>query len=70
MESCYQSDMHSLENLRGMPSKAFHQTITYKWNEFLDPYRKTNTAPPMDLVIQKAKEIDDTFGSQFIPPIR
>ncbi|MBK7340407.1 MAG: hypothetical protein IPI99_07760 [Saprospiraceae bacterium] len=53
-----------------MPSKAFHQTITYKWNEFLDPYRKTNTAPPMDLVIQKAKEIDDTFGSQFIPPIR
>jgi hypothetical protein len=65
-----QSDMHSLENLRGMPSQTFHQNITNIWNSFLQPYRNSGQAPPMNLILQKAKEIDDLFGAQFIPPIR
>ena len=70
MGTCNQSDMHSLENLRGMPSQTFHQNITNIWNSFLQPYRNSGQAPPMNLILQKAKEIDDLYGAQFIPPVR
>lgn len=64
------SDINSLENLRGMPSQAFHSVITEHWRVWLKPYKDTGTKPSMDFLREKAKWIDDNFGSQFIPPVR
>ena len=65
-----QTEMHSLENLRGMPSRTFHQNITNMWNAFFRPYKDAGTTPAMSDIIDFAKGIDDQYGSQFIPPIR
>lgn len=64
------SEINSLENLRGMPSREFHQIITEKWRIWLKPYKDTNTKPSIQFLLNKAKEIDDTYGANFIPPVR
>lgn len=66
------SQMHSLENLRGIP-KAINNTVHLSeirkmWNSF---YR---THPPATTTVQDlldfATQVDDMFGHLFNPPIR
>ena len=65
-----EAELHSLENLRGIPktinSDVHLSKIRVEWNKF---YSSTPN-PTRQQFLQKAKEIDDMFGSQFYPPIR
>jgi len=60
--------MNSLENLRGIPKEVnsdLHLSrIRRAWNQF---YRENATATQQQL-LQKATEIDSTYGGQFLPP--
>ena len=64
------SEMHSLENLRGIPKEAnarLHLSqIRKEWNRF---YRENPTATKQQL-LDFATRIDDMFGHLFIPPVR
>jgi hypothetical protein len=65
-----QSELHSLENLRGIPKEAnarLHLSqIRKEWNRF---YRENPTASKQQL-LDFATWIDDAFGHLFIPPVR
>jgi outer membrane biosynthesis protein TonB len=65
-----QSELHSLENLRGIPKEAnarLHLSqIRKAWNRF---YRENPTASKEQL-LDFATWVDDTFGHLFIPPVR
>ncbi|MBK8053353.1 MAG: hypothetical protein IPK35_08800 [Saprospiraceae bacterium] len=63
-----QDMMHSLENLRGIPSNGSvnHQTITNSWTQFYNNYPNAT----LQQLIDKAKEIDNQYGHLFVPPIR
>jgi RHS repeat-associated protein len=62
-------EIHSLSNLRGIPnslnSEVHLSQIRRSWNQF---YR-TTVNPTRELFINKAAEIDQIFGNQFLPPI-
>lgn len=64
------AELHSLENLRGIPkiinSDVHLSKIRIEWNKFY----VANANPTKAQVLQKAKEVDDLFGSQFYPPVR
>jgi hypothetical protein len=64
------AEMHSLENLRGIPhhlnSELHLRKIRREWNRFYD---ENPTATPQQLLL-KATEIDAKYGSQFNPPIK
>ena len=63
------SEMHSLENLRGIPNEKngdLHLSkIRKEWNRFY----KTNPNPSKDDLLNKTTEIDQMFGSEFNPPL-
>ncbi|WP_124596581.1 hypothetical protein [Burkholderia stagnalis] len=63
------SEMHSLENLRGIPKTVnweLHLSqIRREWNQF---YRSNPNATQQQL-LQKATEIDMKYGNQFNPPV-
>jgi uncharacterized Zn-binding protein involved in type VI secretion len=65
-----ESQMHSLENLRGIPrsinSDIHLSQIRRSWNEF---YRN-NSNPTQAQILEHATRIDDQFGHLFNPPIR
>jgi hypothetical protein len=65
-----QAEMHSLENLRGIPrhlnSELHLKQIRREWDQF---YRE-NLAATRRQLLQKATEIDARYGSQFNPPIK
>ncbi|MCL2715510.1 MAG: hypothetical protein FWD68_13215 [Alphaproteobacteria bacterium] len=62
------SEMHSLENLRGIPkgvnSDVHLSKIRREWNQF---YR-THPNPTKRQLLDKATEIDRKYGSHFNPP--
>lgn len=60
--------MHSLENLRGIPvyGTLDHQTITNYWEAFFN----ANDNPSMQEIFEYVEFIDDEFGHLFIPPVR
>ena len=64
------SEMHSLENLRGIPkevnSELHLRQIRREWDDFYID----NPAPTKQQVLQKATEIDNKYGAQFNPPVR
>jgi RHS repeat-associated protein len=65
------SELHSLENLRGIPKGEVNNTVHLSqirkiWNEF---YRTHPNATQEEL-LEQATKIDDQFGACFIPPIR
>ncbi len=64
------SEMHSLENLRGVPKgidAVLHQKkIRLEWDDFYTD----NPNPTKRQVLLKATEIDNKFGKQFAPPVR
>lgn len=64
-----ESEIHSLENLRGIPNELnsdIHLSkIRIEWNEF---YRRNPNATKQEL-LDKATEIDLKYGRQFNPPV-
>ncbi|MFE0458305.1 SpvB/TcaC N-terminal domain-containing protein [Kitasatospora sp. NPDC058965] len=66
-----ESQLHSLENLRGIPKGEVNNTVHLSrirkiWNEF---YRTHPNATQEELLDQATK-IDDQFGASFVPPVR
>lgn len=65
-----ESEMHSLENLRGVPkdinSDIHLRQIRREWDDFYID----NAFPTKSQLLQKATEIDDKFGKKFKPPVR
>lgn len=65
-----EAEMHSLENLRGIPkdknSDLHLSKIRREWNQF---YRE-NPSPTKQDLLKKATEIDKKYGPQFNPPIK
>ena len=65
-----EAELHELGNLRGIPNELNNDIhlskIRKQWNAF---YRTHPTAT-REQVLQKVKDIDDLFGSQFKPPVR
>lgn len=63
------SEMHSLENLRGIPkakNNDLHLSkIRKEWNRFY----KANPNPSKEDLLKKATEIDLKLGGEFDPPI-
>jgi hypothetical protein len=68
-----QSQIHSLENLRGIPYEANSDVhlsqIRIEWNRFYKPFIESGTSPTLEQLLQKATEIDARLGSQFRPPV-
>ncbi len=66
-----ENELHSLENLRGIPTSANAKThlreIRKEWNEF---YRQHPEHATKEQLLDKATEIDDKYGRLFDPPIR
>lgn len=64
------SQMHSLENLRGIPNEInsiLHlKTIRREWDAFYE----MNPDPSVQELLDHATHIDDKYGHLFIPPIR
>jgi hypothetical protein len=64
------SEMHSLENLRGIPKSRNNwlhlSAIRREWNQF---YR-AHPRPTRDALLKKASEIDVKYGRLFKPPLR
>lgn len=65
-----ESEMHSYENLRGIPkelnSDLHLSKIRKEWNRF---YRD-NPFPTKEDLLNKRQEIDNMFGDLFNPPIK
>jgi hypothetical protein len=63
-------EMHSLENLRGIPKEKdnkLHQIeIDNEWEKFR---RRTDNITKSKL-LTKATEVDDKYGVEFLPPVR
>jgi hypothetical protein len=66
-----ETELHSLENLRGIPKGSNAQThlreIRKEWNAF---YRQHPERATKEQLLDKATEIDNKFGHLFDPPIR
>lgn len=64
------SELHSLENLRGVPkdinSETHLRAIRKEWNAFYDQHPLATKEQLLD----KATEIDDKYGHLFDPPVR
>ena len=67
------SELHSLENLRGIPvelNNTLHLSdIRVEWNRFYKPFIASGTSPTQTQLLQKATEIDIRLGAQFNPPV-
>jgi len=62
-----ENEMHSLENLRGIPIWRDHEEITNEWRVFF------NEHPPGSLtreqLFKKVRQIDAKYGARFDPPV-
>jgi len=65
-----ESELHSLENLRGIPKGVNAEThlseIRREWNTFYKQHARATKEELLD----KATEIDHKFGHLFDPPVR
>jgi hypothetical protein len=65
-----EAEMHSIENLRGIPkglNSDLHLTqIRERWDEFYEMHPQA----AREQLLEQAAKIDDEFGSLFIPPVR
>ncbi|WP_200955848.1 hypothetical protein, partial [Massilia sp. Root418] len=68
-----ESEMHSLENLRGIPTEingpVHLSEIRVEWNRFYKPFIANGTSPTKEQLLKKATEIDLKLGSQFKPKL-
>lgn len=66
-----ESEMHSLENLRGIPKKLnpeLHlRKIRREWDAFDRDFEGKNVLPTKEQLLKKAHEIDVKYGYQFRP---
>jgi hypothetical protein len=67
-----EGEIHSLENLRGVPSSLnsdLHLSkIRTEWNRFYKVFEARGMTPTKAQLLQKAADIDAKYGSQFNPP--
>jgi hypothetical protein len=65
-----ESELHSLENLRGIPKTANSEihlkAIRKEWDAF---YRQHPEGVTKEQLLDKATEIDEKYGHLFDPPI-
>lgn len=65
-----EDELHALDNLRGIPnelnSELHLSRFRIDWNKFYQQ-NPNMTRPQLD---QKRNEIDEKYGSQFLPPIK
>lgn len=66
------SQMHSLENLRGIPrsinSELHLSELRVLWNQFYKQF-PLGTQPSVDQLLDYATSIDQQLGHQFLPPV-
>jgi hypothetical protein len=69
-----EAEMHSLENLRGIPSDINSElhlsTLRVEWNRFYRPFVASGTTPTKAQLLAKATALDDLYGARFKPPVR
>jgi hypothetical protein len=67
-----ESEMHSLDNLRGVPnalnSDLHLSKLRTEWNQFYKTFEAKGVTPTKEQLLQKATEIDAKYGSHFNPP--
>jgi hypothetical protein len=67
-----ESEMHSLENLRGVPvelnSDLHLSKIRTEWNRFYKTFEARGMVPTKEQLLRKATEIDAKYGLHFNPP--
>ncbi|WP_217614719.1 putative T7SS-secreted protein [Cellulomonas sp. GbtcB1] len=68
-----ESQMHSLENLRGIPNDANPRVhlseIRRLWNRFYEDFPSGGAAPTTDDLLDYATSIDLQVGQRFLPPV-
>ena len=64
------SEMHSLENLRGIPKSSNGTMHLSDIRRIWNAYYKAVPNPSKEELLNIATQIDDMYGSQFQPPIR
>lgn len=68
-----QSEIHSLENLRGIPNALnpnLHlRIIRDEWDDFYRRFANSDTMPTKEQFLQKATEIDRKYGHRFAPQL-
>jgi hypothetical protein len=69
-----QTEIHSLENLRGIPKdingRVHLRDIRKEWDAFYQQFAKLGKQPTKADLLNKATEIDTMFGKRFMPPVR
>lgn len=73
-------EIHSLENLRGIPNELNRELhlskIRIAWNEFHEKFKDKDKGkdkgkvPTRQQILDRKNEIDDMYGHLFNPPIR
>ncbi|MBQ0925608.1 putative T7SS-secreted protein [Saccharopolyspora endophytica] len=64
------NEMHSLDNLRGIPKEINGDVHLRKIRSEWDEFYIDNPNPSKQDLLDKATEIDNRFGHQFNPPVR
>ena len=64
------NEMHSLDNLRGIPHGINSEVHLSKIQKEWDDFYFDNPSPTKQDLLDKATEIDGKFGHQFNPPVR
>ena len=64
------SELHSLENLRGIPIEINSEVHLRRIRMIWDRWYLANLHPTKDQLLEQATEIDDQFGRLFYPPVR
>ncbi len=69
-----QDEIHSLEILRGIPQDLNTEVhliaIGDIWREFYKKYPEGDVRVTKDMLFAVCKQVDDKFGTIFLPPIR
>jgi hypothetical protein len=64
------AEMHSLENLRGIPRHLNSELHLKQMRRAWDRFYEENPIATRRQLLQNATEIDAMYGSQFNPPIK
>jgi len=63
------SEINDLGNLRGIPNGVNNDLHLSKINRIWNQFYRDNPNATRDAIEQKARDIDQECGSQFLPPI-
>jgi hypothetical protein len=63
-------EMHSLENLRGIPKDKNDTLHLGKVRDMWLDFRAENQDPTKEELLDQATRVDEELGDQFVPPVR